>query len=105
MLADIFTKALPRATFDRLRNGLCLREAKVTVLVPWVLRSIVYNLYGFAPGSPEFAGLEDGFSRGDVGRAKFPFSDEYDDRVDLLSVVRVPAPPLPRSFWGQKSWN
>ncbi|KAK9390020.1 hypothetical protein V1515DRAFT_592641 [Lipomyces mesembrius] len=73
----------------------------IWLLVPWVLGTIIYRLYGIAPGSPDFARLQDGFSQGTVARAPYKFYEEegLEDREDFLSALRARPPALPSGFW------
>ncbi|KAK9340722.1 hypothetical protein LIPSTDRAFT_3422 [Lipomyces starkeyi NRRL Y-11557] len=66
--------------------------------IPWVLQSIIYRTYSVAPCSPEFAGLEDGFSRGFLERPPVKFDEELGDEHDFLAPVRVPPLALPFGF-------
>ncbi|KAK9236929.1 hypothetical protein V1525DRAFT_345033, partial [Lipomyces kononenkoae] len=107
-----WTRACWAALEDDFRDQLVaefqgISRQKVTylgiwLLAPWVLGSIIYNLWGIAPGSREFAAMEDGFSRGDLARVSFKFSDEFADCGPLVSAVAVQPPVLPLSFWGRR---
>ncbi|ODQ70961.1 hypothetical protein LIPSTDRAFT_163417 [Lipomyces starkeyi NRRL Y-11557] len=61
-----------------------------------MLGTIFYRSYSIVPDSPEFAGLDDGFSGGILERTPFKFDEELgDDDHDYLAAVRVPRPAHP----------
>ncbi|KAK9239514.1 hypothetical protein V1525DRAFT_322248, partial [Lipomyces kononenkoae] len=104
----VFDCAWSRACWDLLREDFRARmeeegygRYKITylgiwLLIPWVLGTIIYRLYRIAPGSPEFARLEEGSARGELARAPFKFQrDTYGDHRDFLAGVREAPPPLP----------
>ncbi|KAK9327476.1 hypothetical protein V1520DRAFT_357910 [Lipomyces starkeyi] len=68
----------------------------IWLLIPLMLGTIFYRSYSIVPDSPEFAGLDDGFSGGILERTPFKFDEELgDDDHDYLAAVRVPRPAHP----------